>query len=261
MIDPIAFQFGPLRIRWYGLITGLALLAGLKLVLWQVKNDEKIKEEFFLDFLIWALPIAIIGARLYYVLFHFDYYQANPAEILSIWHGGQAIHGSIIGGLIVLYFMCKKYQVSLLLALDYLAPAMILGQAIGRWGNFINQEAFGRVVSPEFINRFPEFIAKQMYINGAYHHPTFLYESIWNFMIFIILIILRKSEKIIKGDLFAIYFMMYSIGRYFIENIRTDSLMFSGFQVARIVSILMILIGLVILFNNHKSDHKLTHLD
>lgn len=253
MINPIAFRIGSLTIHWYGLIISFALLLGFSLVIYRSKNTE-IPTEFFLDFFIIGIPVSLIGARLYYVVFNFDYYIRYPLQIIAIWKGGMAIHGAIIGGLIVLIVLTKKRQLSFLKVVDIIAPALILGQAIGRWGNFINQEAYGGVVSEQFINKFPELIKNQMYIEGSFRHPTFLYESIWNLFIFGILIWLSKKDFIKDGDVFFSYLIGYSIGRFFIEGLRTDSLMFLNIQVAQLVSILLILFGSIMIFVRHKSD-------
>ncbi|MGM0445706.1 MAG: prolipoprotein diacylglyceryl transferase [Bacillota bacterium] len=253
MINPIAFRIGSLTIHWYGLIISFALLLGFSLVIYRSKNTE-IPTEFFLDFFIIGIPVSLIAARLYYVIFNFDYYIRYPLEIIAIWKGGIAIHGAVIGGLIVLILLTKKRQLSFLKVVDIIAPALILGQAIGRWGNFINQEAYGGVVSGQFINKFPELIKNQMYIEGSFRHPTFLYESIWNLFIFGILIWLSKKDFIKDGDLFFGYLIGYSIGRFFIEGLRTDSLMFLNIQVAQLVSILLILFGSIMIFVRHKSD-------
>ena len=174
-------------------------------------------------------------------------------QIIAIWKGGLAIHGAIIGGLIVLVVLTKKRNISIWKVTDLLAPALILGQSIGRWGNFINQEAYGRIVSKEFINNFPGFIKNQMFIEGGYRHPTFLYESIWNLLIFFLLIWLNNKEFTKKGDLFFTYLVGYSIGRFFIEDLRTDSLMFLNIQVAQLISVLLIMFAIVMLYFNHRS--------
>jgi phosphatidylglycerol:prolipoprotein diacylglycerol transferase len=252
MIQPIAFSLGRLTIHWYGLIISIALLLGFSMVIYRSKNTE-ITTEFFLDFFIIGVPVSLIGARLYYVIFNFDYYINNPLQIVAIWKGGIAIHGAVLGGLIVLVVLTKRRRLSFLKIVDIIAPALILGQAIGRWGNFINQEAYGGVVSEQFISKFPDFIKNQMYIEGNYHHPTFLYESIWNLLIFGILIWLDNKDFIKEGDIFFSYLIGYSIGRFFIEGLRTDSLMFFNIQVAQLVSIFLILFGFIMIFLRHRS--------
>ena len=153
--------------------------------------------------MLWAIPIAIISARIYYVLFEWDYYAQNPGEIIAIWNGGIAIHGALIGSVITAYVFAKKRKISFWKLADIAAPSFILGQAIGRWGNFINQEAHGGEVSRAFLENLhlPDFIINQMYINGAYYHPTFLYESLWNFARIYFTHFVAKSEFTSRGNL------------------------------------------------------------
>ena len=253
MIDPIAISIGPLNIHWYGIIISLALLMGFSLTLYR-SNKTVIPSEFFLDFFIIGIPISVIFARLYFVMFNLNYYLQNPLATIAVWHGGLAIHGAVIGGILVLIILTKKRNLSFLKVVDILAPALILGQAIGRWGNFINQEAYGGIVSESFINNFPGFIKTQMFIEGNFHHPTFLYESIWNIIIFSILIFLSKKKFTKDGDIFYSYLIGYSIGRFFIEDMRTDSLMFLNMQVAQIISIILIIFGLIMIYINHMNN-------
>lgn len=246
----MAFYLGPLAIRWYGIILSVAVLIGIFLTLREAKRQE-IDPDFFLDFFIYGIPGAVIGARLYYVIFRWELYQDNPLKIFATREGGLAIHGAVIGGLIVLINLSRRRRVSFWKAVDILAPALVLGQAIGRWGNFINREAHGGVVSREFIGHFPEFIQKQMYINGEYYHPTFLYESIWDLLIFLLLIYFRRKDYVRRGDIFLIYLIGYSLGRFFIEGLRTDSLMLGPIRVAQLISIIAIIIGIVLLYLRH----------
>ncbi len=232
-----------------------AILTGLLISLRGVKKTN-IDQEIILDFAIWAIPAAIFGARLYYVLFSFKTYQNNISQIFAIRQGGLAIHGAILGGLLVLILLTKRRKVSFWKVVDILAPGVIFGQAIGRWGNFINQEAFGGIVSKAYISNFPAFIQKQMYINGAYRHPTFLYESIWNIFIFIILLNLRKRNNLITGDIFLVYAIGYSFGRFFIEGMRTDSLMLGPLRIAQVISALVIISGVLLIYYRH--SNKLT---
>ncbi len=255
LIDPVAFTIGPFSIYWYGLIIGIAISVGIVLAFQECKR-RGIDPEFVLDFIITGIPVAIILARLYYVIFNWELYRGNIGDIIATWHGGLAIHGAILGGFLVLIYLSRKRGISIWLAADIMAPSLILGQAIGRWGNFINQEAHGGIVSREFISHFPVFIQKQMFIDGHYYHPTFLYESIWDILIFLLLIFIRRKNFIKTGDIFLIYAGGYSLGRFFIENMRTDSLMFGPYQVARIVSIIILVISIIILVWNHRKSIK-----
>lgn len=250
MINPVAFQFGPFSIHWYGIIIDTAFIIGTVLAYYNAKKSD-INPEHILNLLILIIPASIIGARLYYVLFNLDYYLTDPLEIIATWHGGLAIHGGLAGGFIAGYFYIKKYKLDFWKTADIFAPSIILGQAIGRWGNFINQEAFGGPVSSEFISRFPAFIQKQMLIGGQYHHPTFLYESIWNFLVFIVLIIYLKRNHF-SGQIMLLYLALYSTGRFFIEGLRMDSLMLGPIRVAQLVSLTLIIISAVLFFKKSR---------
>lgn len=255
MIDPVAFALGTLDIRWYGIIISFALLLGTTLSIREAKKQD-IEEDFMLDLYIRVIPAAIIGARLYYVIFTWEYYKDNLLMIFSTRSGGIAIHGAVLGGLLVAIIFIKKHKVSFWKLADIIAPYLILGQAIGRWGNFINQEAHGGIVSKKFISIFPDFIEKQMYMNGNYYHPTFLYESIWNTLVFIVLIVLRRKPYIKKGDIFSLYIISYSIARVFIEGMRTDSLMLGSIRIAQLISILLIVIGVFLIYKRHSRENN-----
>ncbi|PLR83655.1 prolipoprotein diacylglyceryl transferase [Bacillus canaveralius] len=240
-LNRVAFELGPITVYWYGIIIGTGLLLGWLLA---TKESQKLglNKDIFSDLLLWAIPISIISARIYYVLFKWEYYAENPGEIVAIWEGGIAIHGALIGGAVTAVVFAKKKGISFWKLADIAAPSIILGQAIGRWGNFMNQEAYGTEVARSFLEglNLPEFIINQMYINGAYHHPTFLYESIWNLSGFVLLIFLRKFQPK-QGELFLSYVIWYSIGRFFIEGLRTDSLMLTDtLRIAQMMSLFLI---------------------
>ena len=262
-IDPIAIALGPIQVHWYGVIIGLAIILALYIA---VKETEKrgLDKDVFMDLMLWAIPIAILSARLYYVLFEWGYYSQNPGEIIAIWNGGLAIHGALIGGVITAIVFTKKRQVSFWQLVDIAAPSIILGQAIGRWGNFINQEAHGGEVTRAFLEnlQLPEFIINQMYINGAYYHPTFLYESIWNLVGFILLILLRKVN-LRRGEMFLTYVIWYSVGRFFIEGMRTDSLMLTeSLRMAQTISAVLIIAAVVVLlYRRAKGYSNIRYLD
>jgi len=246
-IDPVAFSLGPIDVRWYGVI----IAAGI-LLAFLVGQREMVKRglhpEFLTDLLIWAVPLAIVGARIYYVIFQWDYYKENPGDIIQIWNGGIAIHGALIASVIVAYIFTKRRNTSFLKVADILAPSILIGQAIGRWGNFINQEAHGGEVSRAFLENLfiPDWIINQMYINGAYYHPTFLYESMWSLVGIIILLLLRRVN-LVRGEIFFFYMIWYSVGRFFIEGMRTDSLVANGLRAAQIVSVLAIVLAVILI--------------
>ncbi len=227
-INRVAIDLGFLEVHWYGLIIGTGIVLGLLLAIWRGKQLG-ISSDTFLDLVMFAVPAAIIGARIYYVAFKWDYYIAHPGEIIAIWEGGLAIHGALIASILTSYIFCRVRKLSFWQIADIVAPGIILGQLIGRWGNFINQEAHGGEVTRAYLEglNLPRFIIDQMYINGAYHHPTFLYESIWNLIGLLLLLGLQQLNAR-RGEVFLNYFIWYSIGRFFIEGIRTDSLAFTG---------------------------------
>lgn len=246
-INPIAIKLGPIPIHWYGVIIGAGIAIALILAT-RESNRRGLPKDTFTDLLIWAIPISIICARIYFVVFQWDYYSQHPEQIIAIWEGGIAIHGALIGAVLTAIVFARKKGISFWKLADIAAPSLILAQGIGRWGNFINQEAHGEEVTRAFLENLhlPQFIIDQMYINGAYYHPTFLYESIWNIIGFIILIVLRRSS-LRRGELFLSYIIWYSIGRFFIEGMRTDSLMLTDLlRMAQVISILLIIVAIII---------------
>lgn len=251
-MNPIAFSLFGISIRWYGILIATGMFIGVLVAMYNCRRKD-ISFDIFTDMLLIVLPCAIIGARLYYVIFEFDYYRDNLFSIFNIREGGLAIHGGVIFGVIVAFIYLRKKNQDFLRFADVAAPSLILAQAVGRWGNFFNQEAHGGPVSREFIMRFPEFIQRGMYIDGTYYHPTFLYESLWNLSVFVILlIILYKSSK--KGVTFFSYLGLYSLGRFFIEGLRTDSLMLGPLRAAQLVSLagVAIWIGYLLIINRGK---------
>lgn len=239
-IDPTAFSLGPIDIRWYGiLITTGIILAFIVVQKEMVKRG--MHPDFLTDLLIWAVPISIISARIYYVIFSWDTYKDNPIDAIKIWEGGIAIHGALIGAFLTTYVYTKLRGVSFWKVVDIAAPGLLIGQIIGRWGNFINQEAHGGPVSETFLKNtwIPDWIMNQMTINGVTYHPTFLYESLWNVVGLIIILLLRRVH-LKRGEMFFFYLTWYSIGRFFIEGMRTDSLYGGDLRAAQIVSIIAI---------------------
>lgn len=261
-LNPTFLDLGPLEIQWYGLIIGLGTMLALFLA---IKESERrgMHKDTFMDLVLFAIPIAIICARIYYVIFKWDYYSQNPAKIIAIWEGGIAIHGALIGSVVTAIVFARVKGLSFWKIADIAAPSIILGQAIGRWGNFMNQEAHGGPIAEDqvqtFYNILPDFIMDQMYIeyDGVfnYYHPTFLYESLWSIVGFIILLLLRKAN-LRRGEMFLTYVIWYSIGRAFVELLRTDSLMLGSFRVAVLLSIFLIVGALVILVYRRMKGHS-----
>lgn len=255
-IDPIAFELGPISVHWYGVIIGLGIALGMYMVIRESKR-QGLHPDTFIDLLVWAIPIAIISARVYYVAFEWNnYYADHPEDIIKIWNGGIAIHGALIGSVLTTIVFAKVRGLSFWKLTDIAAPSLIVGQAIGRWGNFINQEAHGREVSRQFLENLhlPRFIIDQMYIDGSYYHPTFLYESLWNVVVLILLLIIRRKVKSLRrGELFLTYVIGYSIGRFFVEGMRTDSLMLGDFRFAQVISVALIVAAIVTMIYRRKT--------
>ncbi|MFF2157842.1 prolipoprotein diacylglyceryl transferase [Paenibacillus chitinolyticus] len=230
MLNPVAFKLGPISVHWYGIILGTAALIGLLLVIREGKRF-KLQPEFFMDLLLIGVPSAIVAARIYYVAFQWENYKNNLGEIIAIWKGGIAIYGALIGAIIAALIYVRRKGYSFWRIADICAPGLIIGQMIGRWGNFVNQEAHGGPVSESFLRstlHLPDWIVNQMNIEGIFYHPTFLYESVWNFVGLLLLFWLRRRPFLRAGELFMSYFIWYSLGRFFIEGLRTDSLDFTG---------------------------------
>ena len=241
-MERVFIHLGKVTIYYYSVMILLGVIVASFIILKEAKRNNM--KEYIENLIFYILIFGIIGARLYYVIFYDEIYDL--LSILEIWNGGLAIYGGIIAGLLTVIYFAKKHKQSILKTTDILAPGLIIAQAIGRWGNFFNQEAFGSSVSLSYLKSIhvPQFIIDGMYINGAYHHPTFLYESIWCLIGFIILIIMRKYLKNREGTLTFIYFIWYGIGRFFIESLRTDSLYLGNIKISKLVSIILIIIGL-----------------
>lgn len=228
-MNPIAFEVFGVEVAWYGILISFGILSGIAVATYRAKK-EGLYSDIIMDLALIAVPAAIIGARAYYVIFSWDFYKQNPKEIFNIRSGGLAIHGAIIAGVLVGYLFCRYKKIRFWTLADICAPSIILGQAIGRWGNFINQEAHGG----------PTNLPWGIEINGVKVHPTFLYESLWNFGVFGFLLYYSNNKKY-DGQIFILYLILYSIARYFIEGLRTDSLMLGPFRVAQLISIISII--------------------
>ena len=249
-MNPVIFNIGNFELRWYSVLIAIAVIIGYVLIINESRRF-KIKKEFMFNMMFWTLIFAIIGARLYYVAFNLEYYRTNILEIFQIWKGGLAIHGALLFGAITIIIYCKKYKVRVGKILDIIVPALLLGQAIGRWGNFFNSEAYGSIVTYQQLENMkiiPQFIIDNMFINGSYHLPMFYFESLWCLLGFFLSLFLRRRKYIKDGQLVAFYMMWYGVARFVIETFRTDALLFNGIRVARVVSVLMFVIGLVIQF-------------
>lgn len=244
----IGFQIGPLSIRWYGVLIASAVLIGVNLSQY-LASRRQVNPELLSDLAIWLVLAAIPSARLYYVIFQWRDYVGNPASMIAIWQGGIAIHGAILGGTIAALIFARVKKISFWQLADLVAPSLILGQAIGRWGNFFNSEAFGSPTDLPWKLFIPLDRRPPGLENVAYYHPTFLYESLWNLGVFALLMFLFfKGSRLKVGTLFLTYMVAYSAGRFWIEGLRTDSLMLGFLRMAQVVSLTGIAIGAIGLF-------------
>lgn len=258
-MNRVAFSIFGIDIYFYSICILLGIILAYLVISLEGKK-HKINRDIITDMMFYTILIGIIGARIYYVIFNMDYYLNNIGEIFAIWNGGLAIHGGIISGLIFVYFYTKRKNINFLKLLDIITSGVIIAQSFGRWGNFFNGEAHGGIATLNTLTNMhiPKFIIDGMNIDGLYYYPTFYFESIWCLVGFIIMLIIRKSKKIGLGTISGFYFIWYGIGRFFIEALRTDSLMLFNLKVAQIVSILSIILGiiLIILSRNKEKYNK-----
>lgn len=236
-MDRVAFTIFGIDVMWYGVLIATGMLIGIALAVREAKRVG-ISEDDVLNIAIIAIPVAIICARLYYVIFSWDYYSQNPGEIFNIRGGGLAIHGGLIGGILTGFIYAKVKKLDFFKTADAVMVGMPLAQAIGRWGNFINGEAHGG----------PTSLPWGIMVDGVKVHPTFLYESIWDFGIFLFIMFYMRKKKTYEGEVIVSYITLYSIGRFFIEGLRTDSLMFGPIRMAQFVSLVGVVGGLVLHF-------------
>lgn len=244
---PILFKLGPLTIRWYGLLIATAVLIGVTLSQYLAKR-RNVNPDLISDLSIWLVIGAIPAARIYYVLFQWGEYAKHPERIFAIWQGGIAIHGAILGGTLAALIFTKLKQISFWQMADLVAPSLILGQAIGRWGNFFNSEAFGSPTNLPWRLYIPSDRRPPDFANVAYYHPTFLYESLWDLGVFALLMTLffrslHGKPRLKLGTLFLTYLPAYSLGRFWIEGLRTDSLMLGPLRIAQVISLIGIGLG------------------
>lgn len=230
-MNPVAFEIFGIGIRWYGILIAAAMMIGS---VYTIREGKKLgySEDHLLDLILAVLVSAIVGARLWYVAFNLSYYLSDPSEIINLRGGGLAIHGGVVFGIIAGYFVTRWRRLDFFKMADVIAPVLALGQAIGRWGNFANQEAHGG----------PTDLPWGIMIDGVKVHPTFLYESFWNLALFAFLMTYKK-RKPFDGALMFLYLIIYSVGRFWIEGLRTDSLMVGPFRTAQVTSLIMIAVG------------------
>lgn len=246
--NPVAFEIFGRPVYWYGILIATGVLIGIYLAMGYARRLNY-DPEIILDFALLAIPFGIVGARLYYVVFQWEIYKNNPVDIFKIWEGGLAIYGVVIGGIVAGVIFSRWRKVNFWDLADIAAPSLILGQAIGRWGNFFNQEAYGRLVTDQAWQWFP--FAVYIEARKEWHMATFFYESMWNLLVFIFLMYYRKQRKR-RGDIFLLYLLLYSCGRIVIEGLRTDSLYWGPFRVSQLLAGLLIAFSVVMLVVRRK---------
>jgi phosphatidylglycerol:prolipoprotein diacylglycerol transferase len=255
----IAFQIGPIVIRWYGILMATSIVVGLWLGYRQAKR-EGLPADDIVSVGQWAILAGLVGARVYEVVFNWDYYGRYPSKIVAVWEGGLAMHGGLIVGPLVGVWLARRWNVPILRGLDVTAPSMVLGQAIGRWGNFFNEEAFGRPTDlPWKLYISPEH-RPLGYAQYEFFHPTFLYESIWDLAVFLMLVgWLRPRLRGRPGALFFAYIGLYSIGRFAIEALRLDSFWLGSLRVPQVASVVGMLVAVIgMAWTNRRSASPVT---
>lgn len=254
-MNPILLEFLNIKIYWYSVMILLGVIIGTVLILKEAKRFNISKTKMS-DLIFYTLIFSCLGARIYYVIFNFKYYQNDLLSILKIWEGGLAIHGGIIAGAVFIYFYTRKNNMKTLKIYDICVPGLLIGQAFGRWGNFFNSEAHGPITTLTHLQELniPEFIINGMNINGNYYIPTFFYESIWCILGLIIILVLRRTNIFKNGFFIGFYLIWYSIGRFYIEGLRTDSLMFFNLKQAQIISVILMLLGIILMILSTKQE-------
>ncbi len=253
-IDPVAFRVFGLTVRWYGLLICIGMVLAILYIISRTKY-EKIKTDDFVDIAIFTIIFGVVGARIYYVLFKLDNYIvkgdffASLKKMVAIWEGGIAIYGALIAGFLTILVMCRIKKLRLAAVLDAVAPGVMIGQIIGRWGNFVNMEAFGTETDLPW--------RMLLSSDNIAHHPTFLYESLWNLIGFILIAVFYKKKKF-HGNVFLFYMTWYGFGRMFIEGLRTDSLYVfgTGIRISQVVGFVTFAVGLVLLIINYVKVKK-----
>lgn len=265
-LSRVAFTIFGKEIYWYGIIIGLGVILGLALALYEAKRTGQ-NPENYIDFTLISLIFCVIGARLYYVLFSWESYKDNLLKIFAIREGGLAIYGGIIAGFFTAMIFTRRKKMKFWLLADTAAPSLILGQILGRWGNFFNREAFGGYTDSLFAMRYlkeqvrgvsPSVLDHVMTINGAQYiqvHPTFLYESLWNLGVFILLMIMKYHKKF-DGQIFGVYLLGYACGRVWIEGLRVDQLQIGSIAVSQILSGVFIVAAIILLAYRSNKEKK-----
>ena len=243
--DRIAFSIFGIDVMWYGTLIGIGFILAIMISYYRASKFN-IDPDFILTLTIWIIPCALIGARAYYVLFNWERYAGDFSAIINVRAGGLAVHGGLILCFIVGYMLCKYYKEKFLDVADLVAPVIALAQSIGRWGNFFNEEAHGYATDLPWAQ----------IINGVGYHPTFLYESIWCFLLFIFLMWFSNNKRAFSGQIICLYGILYSVERFFVESFRTDSLMIGPLRQAQVISIVIIVICMALYVLLKKKQKK-----
>ncbi|WP_294831766.1 prolipoprotein diacylglyceryl transferase [uncultured Lactobacillus sp.] len=263
-INPVAFKLGNLSVKWYGIIMAVAIILAVSMAIFEGRKRQ-IESDDFMDLLLWAVPLGYVGARIYYVIFEWNYYSQHLDEIIAIWKGGIAIYGGLLAGLAVLLVFCYKRMLPPFLMLDIITPGVMAAQILGRWGNFINQEAHGGPTTLAFLQslHLPDFIINQMKIGGVYYQPTFLYESFFNLIGLLIILLLRHRKHLFKqGEIFMLYLAWYSVVRFFVEGMRTDSLyLWGSIRVSQMLSVILLIVVIVLFIYRRRIVKPKWYLD
>ena len=267
-LDRVAFTIGSKPVYWYGIIITLGLLLGVYMAVFLGKKRGVSSDTVF-DIVLWGLPSAIVCARLYYVLFEFEQYKDNLWDVFKIWEGGIAIYGAVIGAVLAAYIYCRVKKLDFLQIADVCCVGLITGQAIGRWGNFTNQEAFGvntampwGMTGSDITEKLEQMKNAGMNVSPDMPvHPTFLYESLWNLAVLIVLVFVFYKFYKFNGQIFLSYISLYGLGRLWIEGLRTDSLYLGIFRISQLVAFVCVVFGVVLLIKGFKSVPKNTDFE
>lgn len=240
---------------WYSVL----IIAGISLAILLCSWEEKrigLKQDTVIDLALWVVPFGIVGARLYYVVFAWDMFDHDPLSILYVWQGGLAIYGGVIGGALAILLFARRRRLSPLLLTDMVVPTLALAQAIGRWGNYFNMEAYGAVITNPAWQFFPIGVLIPSQDGYVWHMATFFYESMWNLIVFLVLWLIVRKRKERHGDVTLWYFLLYGVGRFLIEGLRTDSLMSGTLRVSQLLSAVLVLSSAALLVFRTVSRHR-----
>jgi len=249
----VLVQLGPLSIRWYGLLMASAIAIGFWLA-YREAQAEDLPADDILTVAQWAVLVGLVGARIYEVIFNWDYYGQHLWKIPAVWEGGLAIHGGLIAGTLIGLWVAHRERLPIRRSLDVVAPSIAIGQAIGRWGNFFNEEAFGIPTDLPWKLYISPRNRPLQYAGSEYFHPTFLYESLWDVLVFVLLISVRRRLAGRPGVVFYLYIGLYSVGRFLIEAIRVDSFWVGSFRVPQLASLCGIALALIGLFFSRSEE-------